>query len=57
MSAGGVTAVEWADRVESALPAEHLRVECRHAGETRRTYRFTAQGRRFDGVVRGLAGG
>jgi tRNA threonylcarbamoyladenosine biosynthesis protein TsaE len=56
MSSGGVTLVEWADRVESALPKEHLRVECVHAGETRRTYRFSARGKRFETLVKKLAG-
>ena len=49
---GGVTVVEWAERVRDALPAEHLWVECRHAGESRRTYRFSACGRRSEVIVR-----
>jgi tRNA threonylcarbamoyladenosine biosynthesis protein TsaE len=56
MSSGGVTVVEWADRVEAALPKEHLRVECRYAGETSRTYRFSARGKRFEALVRKLGG-
>lgn len=48
---GGVTVVEWAERVRDALPAEHLWVECRHAGESRRTYRFSACGRRFEDIA------
>jgi tRNA threonylcarbamoyladenosine biosynthesis protein TsaE len=57
MASGGVTVVEWADRVESAMPPEHLRVECAHAGETHRTCRFTARGRRYEGIVKSLAAG
>ncbi len=55
MASGGVTVVEWADRVEGALPAEHLRVECAHAGETRRAIRALARGKRYEDLVRRLA--
>jgi len=55
MSSGGVTVVEWADRVEGVLPPERLNVTCRHAGEARRTYRFSGLGRRFDALVGKLA--
>ena len=56
MTSGGVTAIEWADRVEGALPEEHLRVECAHAGETRRTFRAVARGARYEVVLDRLAG-
>ncbi len=56
MTSGGVTVVEWADRVEAALPAEHLRVECAHAGETRRTFRVAARGARYEALLDRLAG-
>jgi tRNA threonylcarbamoyladenosine biosynthesis protein TsaE len=52
---GGVTVVEWAERVKDALPREHLWVECRHAGESRRTFRFSARGKRLKDLVRKLA--
>ncbi|HUU43647.1 MAG TPA: tRNA (adenosine(37)-N6)-threonylcarbamoyltransferase complex ATPase subunit type 1 TsaE [Planctomycetota bacterium] len=55
MFSGGVTVIEWADRVAEALPAQHLRVACKHAGETRRTFRFAATGARYAGIVRELA--
>jgi tRNA threonylcarbamoyladenosine biosynthesis protein TsaE len=54
MFAGGVTVVEWADRVKEALPKEHLWVECRHAGESERVYRFSPRGARYAEVVRKL---
>ena len=38
----GVCLVEWADRVEGVLPAEHLRVTIDVTGETKR--RFTVEG-------------
>jgi tRNA threonylcarbamoyladenosine biosynthesis protein TsaE len=53
----GVTVVEWAERVKTALPREHLWVECRHAGETRRTFRFSGRGERWKEVVGKLAAG
>lgn len=54
MNAGGVTVVEWADRVEAALPGERLCVECAHSGETQRTIRIIARGKRYEDIVRGL---
>jgi len=51
----GVTVVEWAERVKEALPAEHLWVECRHAGETKRTFRFSARGERAEELLRKFA--
>jgi tRNA threonylcarbamoyladenosine biosynthesis protein TsaE len=51
----GVTVVEWAERVAAALPREHLWVDCRHAGETRRTFRFSGHGERWREVVGKLA--
>ena len=55
MSSGGVTVVEWAERVEAALPPEHLWVECRHAGESRRTFRFEARGEHPGDIVKHLS--
>lgn len=51
----GVTVVEWAERVKDALPREHLWVQCRHAGETRRTFRFSARSARWKEVLGRLA--
>ncbi len=39
----GVCLMEWADRIEGVLPAEHLRVTIEVTGETAR--RFTIEGR------------
>ncbi|HUW55915.1 MAG TPA: tRNA (adenosine(37)-N6)-threonylcarbamoyltransferase complex ATPase subunit type 1 TsaE [Planctomycetota bacterium] len=50
----GVTVVEWAERVKQALPEELLWVECRHAGEHTRTFRFSAGSERFRDVVKRL---
>ena len=51
----GVTVVEWAERVAAALPREHLWVECGHAGETKRTFRFSGRWERWKAVVGKLA--
>ncbi len=42
--AGGVCFVEWADRVEDFLPADHLRIELVATGPNARSFRFTATG-------------
>ena len=55
MTSGGVTVVEWAERVKAALPPEHLWVECRHAGESRRTFRFEAHGQHPGDIVKHLS--
>ena len=54
MFSGGVTVVEWAERVVDALPTEYLQVVCIHAGERRRTYSMSAKGVRFERIVEGL---
>jgi tRNA threonylcarbamoyladenosine biosynthesis protein TsaE len=50
----GVCLVEWADRVETVLPAEHLRITLEVTGETSR--RLTAEGRgaQYEASVRRL---
>lgn len=55
MTSGAVTVIEWADRVEGALPDELLRVECAHAGETRRDIRVVARGKRYEDLVAALS--
>ena len=43
----GVCLVEWADRVEACLPAEHLRVTFNVTGETSRRLTFEPRGDRY----------
>jgi tRNA threonylcarbamoyladenosine biosynthesis protein TsaE len=43
----GVCLVEWADRVEECLPAEHLRVTLEVTGETTRRVRVEARGEKL----------
>ena len=42
--AGGLTFVEWADKVERCLPQEHLTIEIEVAGPTSREFRLRANG-------------
>lgn len=43
-SGNGICLIEWADRVESLIPADCLRVEIRPINETTRTFLLTATG-------------
>ncbi len=53
----GVCLVEWADRVEGVLPAEHLRVSIEPTGATARRFTFEGRGDRAAAVVQALASG
>ena len=48
----GVCFVEWADRVEECLPAEHLRITLQVTGENSRRLVMEGRGQRYEGVVR-----
>jgi tRNA threonylcarbamoyladenosine biosynthesis protein TsaE len=43
----GVCLVEWADKVEAILPAEHLRIAIEVVDENRRRFMLTALGERY----------
>lgn len=48
-----VTLIEWADRMEADLPADHLRIELEHVGEHERELQLTGFGEwadRLDGL-------
>ncbi|HEV3259919.1 MAG TPA: tRNA (adenosine(37)-N6)-threonylcarbamoyltransferase complex ATPase subunit type 1 TsaE [Gemmataceae bacterium] len=51
----GVSLVEWADRVEACLPAEHLRITIAVTGETSRRLLVEGFGERYEAVVKQLA--
>jgi tRNA threonylcarbamoyladenosine biosynthesis protein TsaE len=40
----GLTFVEWADRVESSLPADRIEIQCEAIGETERRFTLRAMG-------------
>lgn len=48
----GVCIVEWADRIETALPQEHLRIEIEIVDENRRVFRCTAHSARYEALLR-----
>jgi tRNA threonylcarbamoyladenosine biosynthesis protein TsaE len=53
----GVCLVEWADRVEHVLPAEHLRVTVEVTGETTRRFTVEGKGERHDRLAMELKAG
>jgi tRNA threonylcarbamoyladenosine biosynthesis protein TsaE len=53
----GVCLVEWADRVEGVLPAEHLRVTITVTGETNRRFEVEGRGSRYEALVWALSCG
>ena len=50
-SGDGVCLVEWADKVETALPVEHLRIELHIIDESRRRFELTATGSRYEELL------
>ena len=46
-----VSLVEWADRVEAALPSEHLRVTIEVTGETSRTFHVESNGAAYAELI------
>ena len=47
LSDDAVCVIEWAEKIRSALPPEHLWITFRHAGENERTITFRATGARY----------
>ena len=47
----GPMVIEWADRIETALPEERFWVKMRYIDETQRHYLFSAQGARYQNLV------
>ena len=47
----GVCLVEWADKVESTLPADHLRIEIEVVDENRRRFHLRATGERYQDLL------
>lgn len=50
----GVCLVEWADRVEQCLPAEHLRITIEVTGETSRRFHVEGCGDEYAAMLRRL---
>src|SRR5262249_29778401 len=47
----GVCLVEWADKVEPTLPAEHLRIEIHILDENQRRFAITATGEQYEELL------
>jgi tRNA threonylcarbamoyladenosine biosynthesis protein TsaE len=54
---GGVCLIEWADKVETALPAERLTIRLVPVDENRRRVEMTAVGERYEVLARQLSPG
>ena len=52
----GACLIEWADRVEGVLPAEHLRVTIAPTGETARRFAIEGRGKQYEDIVHLLPG-
>jgi tRNA threonylcarbamoyladenosine biosynthesis protein TsaE len=52
----GVCLVEWADKVEATLPAEHLWIEIEVVDENRRRFKLVPSGQRHSALMRELCG-
>jgi tRNA threonylcarbamoyladenosine biosynthesis protein TsaE len=50
----GVCLIEWADRVENMLPAEHLRITITPTGETSRRFEIESRGERYNSITKKL---
>jgi tRNA threonylcarbamoyladenosine biosynthesis protein TsaE len=51
----GICVIEWADRVESALPGDYLRIEIAPTGETSRSFQIEARGQRYQELLDALS--
>jgi tRNA threonylcarbamoyladenosine biosynthesis protein TsaE len=54
MLEGGPLVVEWADRIQAALPEEYLRVKMYIIDDEQRDLLFTAQGQRYQDILGSL---
>jgi tRNA threonylcarbamoyladenosine biosynthesis protein TsaE len=51
---GGVTAIEWADKIPSFLPTEMLLIHISYTGKNTRSLEIIGKGKRFEDLVKGL---
>lgn len=49
--AGGITAIEWADKIAPLLPEEILLIHFAYTGTNTRTLEITGKGKRFEALV------
>ncbi len=48
---GGPLVVEWAERIRSALPSEHLNIQLRYIDEQQRDLLISAHGKRYEDLL------
>ncbi|HSO14009.1 MAG TPA: tRNA (adenosine(37)-N6)-threonylcarbamoyltransferase complex ATPase subunit type 1 TsaE [Anaerolineales bacterium] len=51
MLADGALLIEWPERIDGLVPAEHLWVQLEHIDEEEREMRFNANGKRYDELL------
>jgi tRNA threonylcarbamoyladenosine biosynthesis protein TsaE len=52
---GGITAIEWADKIPSLLPEEMLWIEIHYTGENKRSLEISGKGDRYYKLVEELS--
>jgi len=48
---GGITAIEWADKIPSLLPQEILWIHIRYIGEHTRSFEIIGKGKRYEELI------
>jgi tRNA threonylcarbamoyladenosine biosynthesis protein TsaE len=51
---GGITAIEWADRIPSLLPREMLWIQISYTGENTRSIEILGRGKRYEELINRL---
>lgn len=51
LSGDGVCVIEWAEKIRTALPVEHLWITFRHLGESKRGVLIEARGARYEELL------
>ena len=54
LGSDGVAVVEWAEKLQTILPGEHLRVDLEHVNDTTRRLTFRVVGARYSALVQTL---
>jgi tRNA threonylcarbamoyladenosine biosynthesis protein TsaE len=52
---GGITVIEWADKIPSLLPEEMLLIHIAYTGKTTRTLEIIGKGKRYEDLVKELS--
>ncbi|NQT32179.1 MAG: tRNA (adenosine(37)-N6)-threonylcarbamoyltransferase complex ATPase subunit type 1 TsaE [Candidatus Omnitrophica bacterium] len=52
---GGITVIEWADKVRDILPEEYLEVNIEYGPSSERKFNFRSVGPRYEGIVERLS--